>query len=111
MKIRSGFVSNSSSSSFAVIGACLSRRDISKELRDKLYDEQDDIVVYEDCEFEYGYKHSGDVIVVGMSMSKFIDSMQNNETKQSAFERVALLIEKAIGEKVDVEYFQGTCAS
>jgi hypothetical protein len=110
MKIRDGFVSNSSSSSFAVIGACFSRRDISKELRDKLYDEQDDVRVYEDCDIEYGYKQGSDV-VIGMRLPAFIDSMQDNETKQSAFERVALLIEKATGKKVDVGYIQGIYAS
>lgn len=50
MKIRNGFVSNSSSSSFVLVGATIERDDISEEFMKKALDKEGIDVKYDDVE-------------------------------------------------------------
>ena len=102
MKIRTGFVSNSSSSSFCIYGAKLSKELIKKiEETNKEFD-----CIWEIFEHEkmfYGVECNYSQVCVGLRYDKIGDDETGKEFK----ERVAKRIEEVVGEKVKCEYIEG----
>lgn len=97
MKFRNGFVSNSSSSSFAVWGAFIRVGD---------YDEYETISEGLPRGFASHYIDGGDV-VVGLHAGKVFDFMQQSETKDQVLARIRAILREATGQDLDVEYHEG----
>jgi len=106
MKIRVGFVSNSSTSSFVGYGVYLSDDELDQAIEKvtgKVADLEDWDRHYNICEdngLDTGSPYD-DGKVIGL---KF-DKMKNNETKDDFFERTHKLLEKAFG----TEAASGVC--
>ena len=111
MKIRNGFVSNSSSSSFCIVGATFGRNvDIEKYIDEKIVESDD----YE-CPSEYlnelnlDYQPGTDYgLVVGVD----ITDMKMDETKREFLDRVEVKIREALpkypkSKKLDMDIYYG----
>jgi len=98
MKFRNGFVSNSSTTSFSIVGICLDDEQIS-QLRARFNIEDDDswYEVSEKCEEDgfsthESYYDSGE-LVVGLTF----DQMEEDETKKEFKGRIAKKITEFFG--------------
>lgn len=101
MKIRQGFVSNSSTSSFVGFGAFCDDGVLEKaieELTETKHDPEDWDFVYNRCE-EYGL-HCCHPYDYGQIVGLKFDQMKDDETKAQFFERTFDLITRAFGEKI-----------
>jgi hypothetical protein len=87
MKIRNGFVSNSSSSSFLIYGAAITQDDA------ETFEKK---AVKAGLEFKYG-PDGYDNNYIGLSW----DSIKDNETGKEFKERIEKAVEKVMGEKTD----------
>jgi hypothetical protein len=89
MKVRHGFVSNSSSTSFCILGVCASSIEGLNTEQVDLYD------LLEDSELDYqcGIEDYYDDFVIGISPS----SLDENLTIKQSKERIADLINKKFG--------------
>ena len=114
MKIRNGFVSNSSSSSFLIFGKCFDgvskfiKNDTVLEKLGNDFDEEDDVDYYEIMEELIGWKevlefhineYDTDSIWVGVSWDKVKDDETGLEFKQ----RVSNEINKKLGTSLRIE--------
>lgn len=102
MKVRLDYVSNSSSSSFMLVGHAYDSDELAKawaklhpnESLDEDfdgYDIADKIASELDLEYKHGIENYYDMYVLGLS----IWSMQDNETKKQFFERVSNALSRA----------------
>ena len=109
MKIRSDFVSNSSSTSFMIIGCALDRIDIQESIantpatnsgENNEYDEYDMLEKIESygLTVRRGINDYYDMFVAGLEY----DDMKDNETKSEFENRVKTLLKKVFPKKLDV---------
>ena len=102
MKVRTDYVSNSSTSNFVLIGDAFSREDIEKSSFFKANANED---AWEDkcyelgLHIEYGIEQYYDQYVIGL---RYAD-MNVNETKAAFHKRVEDLLKKAFPEKTDID--------
>jgi hypothetical protein len=94
MKIRSGFVSNSSSSSFCIYGTTISKEDVEKITGEK-YD-YDTGKLEEITELECIVLGESDAIYIGRSYSSIRDDESGKQFKDS----VENALKKALGREV-----------
>jgi len=92
MKIRNGFVSNSSSSSFCILGEAIS---------DEFYEEISDKISKEGLDYHYGISQYEGQVIVGISPDNIPGDMTINEIEE---EIKASLIKIGI-EKPGVSWF------
>ena len=107
MKIRTGFVSNSSSSSFLIYGAALGEEDLPKGAVDAVDEDgnpEDADEAYEAWEkiaTKYKLDHHSPCYdsthYIGLSW----DRVKDNETGKEFKKRVEALLEKAFGKKIE----------
>lgn len=88
MKIRTGFVSNSSASSFLMYGVYVSDKPNITELYDDLYEECQDLKI----DFELAY--AGEYRYVGRSLKKIKDEQTFREFKEETRKIVQALLSK-----------------
>lgn len=92
MKIRAGFVSNSSSSSFCLLGTSVSSFDFdNNDMEDKL----------KELDFEYGIENFYEEVIIGLSP----DEIGNNETGAEFKERVKKLLKEELDIDDEPDYF------
>ena len=107
MKTRQGFVSNSSSSSFLIYGICLSSYELIEKLKIEGGKELDQTDMCEEIFkksrgvglFYYKPDYDMDFIYLGLSWSQIMD----DETGRQFKDRVVVLIEEMLGEKLDCD--------
>ena len=99
MKIRNGFVSNSSSSSFCIYGTRITEKDIKKSYPDKT--EEDDFDVYEfledlfkDTELTSEYDEEGQ-IYIGREFHTIKDDETGKQFKNNIKETIERLLPKS----------------
>ena len=106
MKVRIGFVSNSSTSSFCIYGTTIETDVLQKMLMGEEWTDEDDDGdhFYEKIEtkvhelgLEYDHPDSGWPYYIGISWSRIGD----NETGRQFKDRVEALLEQFCGEKVE----------
>lgn len=101
MKVRNGFVSNSSSSSFAIFGI-----ELNEDELERLADENDyarDVVEEAGLEF---YSYDGDGAAVGISVYDLWRQLPE-EMKQKALEPIKSKLEALLKKPVVVGYVAG----
>ena len=113
MKIRAGFVSNSSTSSFCIYGICLEDYDLIQKACDlkkiKCDVESDDFEPYEACEeliegtgLEYRSGPEGEGSYFGISLS----NMKDDETYGNFKKRISEKLAEIFGEKMDCDVME-----
>ena len=102
MKIRNGFVSNSSSSSFVCIGARMSE----KQLKELGWCDEDGITENVPEGFEVLYTEYGDGDIVGIVLASGEDSLDNVELTEYEISKTMAKVEKVLGKPVKL--FIGT---
>lgn len=103
MKLRLGYVSNSSSSSFFIIGEEFERDDIV-ELMDR-HNKRDDYdppefveeCLYEICGLEGAYDYEQEIGYIGLQFYR----MDDDETKSQFFKRIAEGLKKLTGKDIE----------
>ena len=108
MKIRTGFVSNSSSSSFCICG-CKVDDDIVKKIDEEYSNEKVELWNFNRLDFFYCYcgasNYPGDYL--GMRYDETITGKnKDGETKEEFRNKVEEIIEKVIGKKIECEYVE-----
>jgi len=92
MKIRHGFVSNSSSQSFCIYGVCIGAKEVGIEDDDKLMDKADEAGLFT----SYGPEYS-DGIYIGREFSTIGDDETGKEFKEGVEKKM----EELFGKKID----------
>lgn len=100
MKIRNGFVSNSSSSSFVICGQLFSKEGAYRRIGYK--HEGDPFQAIEDGGLDY-VCDEGDLIAIGLP----VDEMGLDETRRAFEGRVEGLLEQIVGDPGAVEFISG----
>lgn len=106
MKVRTGFVSNSSSSSFAIWGASFDTDELLEVIKNQLTEEQYEMIKEQDEALENVWSvnglemyedYEGQRVYIGRSWSDIDDDQTGKQFKNYVQKK----IEKAIGEKIE----------
>lgn len=104
MKIRQGFVSNSSSSSFVAIGLKINKSYDTEELRDIV--DKMKMNIYDNSEDGYD---DPDFMIIGQQIAEDDDGyMEETETTMSELQDLRIDIEGEIGVEGEVVVFTGS---
>lgn len=98
MKIRNGFVSNSSSSSFMIFGTYIPTKDIVKS-EDNYYDDIEKALEGTGLTFSFGASDYHEEVCIGRSYSSIKDDETGKQFKNDVEEK----LEKLLGHKVDCD--------
>ena len=111
MKVRTGFVSNSSSSSFVIAGVLLDQKELADKANvdiDEIYEFADDLCEELKVDFEIGGDSDvpDDKIIIGKKLSYSYDSdyLEKFSTTLKEIQSISEAVVDKINEKLNTEY-------
>lgn len=107
MKIRMGFVSNSSSSSFCIFGVCLDQDEIIEKLKLDINEDDDfDMIelLEEKCPKMEIHSDMEDIFYIGKSWSSIKDDETGKQFKDSIFKQLKKL--KLVNKEKDLDTWE-----
>ena len=114
MKIRSGFVSNSSTTSFTIWGMRAEWDDLKDEIKEnfendsqKWYNYTDRYTEHEELEIHWDNRSFESIVYMGRSLSRMADDEIYGEFKKKTEKELEKMFKKVKCHIVDVAYYDG----